>query len=267
MSVSSAFITIFQQRLKQWSYNVAVSLGLVSGVSNNTKFGDSVAQTGLHTVWGGSDTAQKIYVFPPDAGEAAAITSSVGATDDGVQVKFFTLDATGAEVDPQIVTLNNAAPPTVTARAFLRAKVVGATEAQGNISAIGVPGPNNLYIYIRISDQQTSQIPFMVPLGKVGVIKGFIFTISKAIGSDMNAQFKVKAKTPGDVFNVVRTLGAQRSGSSSLTYESPVPLVFPALTQITVEALPSAAADIAVTISYELVDEALVGPDLLAEIS
>ncbi len=267
MPISSAFITIFQQHLWKWAYNAAVSLGLVPGVDGDTKFGDSVNQTVLHTVWAGADTVQKVYVFPPDAGEAAAVTSSVGATDDGVQVKFFTLDATGAEVDAQIVTLNNAVPPTVTARAFLRAKVVGATAAQGNISAIGVPGPNNLYIYIRISDQQTSQIPFMVPLGKVAQIKGFILTISKAVGADMNVQFKVKAKTPGNVFTVVRTLGAQRSGSSSLTYVPPSPLVFPALSQLTVEAVPSAAADIAVTISYDLVDEALVGPELLEKIS
>ena len=94
-------------------FKLDVSRGKVRGASVRNIFGQNNSQsTTLRAVWENSNTVD--YVFPTSA---LTMTINSDVADDGVLIKIIGLDSNYEEIS-DVITLNNATPPTTTNQYF-----------------------------------------------------------------------------------------------------------------------------------------------------
>ena len=96
-------------------FKLDVSRGKVRGASVRNIFGNNDAQTAtFRAVWERSNETDGDYVFPTSA---LTMTINSNVADDGVVIKIIGLNSDYEEIS-EIVTLNNATPPTTTNQFF-----------------------------------------------------------------------------------------------------------------------------------------------------
>ena len=96
-------------------FKLDVSRGKVRGASVRNIFGNNDAQTAtFRAVWERSNETDGDYVFPTSA---LTMTINSNVADDGVVIKIIGLNSDYEEIS-ELVTLNNAPPPTTTNQFF-----------------------------------------------------------------------------------------------------------------------------------------------------
>jgi hypothetical protein len=144
------------------------------------------------TIWDGGG----IYTYPGSA-VAMTVTSASGATDSGVKVQVYGLDADCVEVNEE-VTLNASGTATTT-QTFLRvfrAFVSGATAPAGNIT---IANGGTTYAQITAGENQTLMAVYTVPAGKtLYLFNGTATHGTDTAGAYMTIRFMVRQS--GGVF-------------------------------------------------------------------
>lgn len=228
----------FQQDLTHQNYNTAAALGFIAGTKPDDKFGFSVSITaGIKDIW----PFDAAYTFPVDGGQPLELVSD--AADDQ-QITCVLVDAVTGLERSVIVALSGTggvpvAIPGSDSLAVNRAYNSDSTPFAGNVDIQGTGAPNaNTFARLLAVDQQTLQLPYMVPSDKIMVIEFWDASINKSIGANESVIFAVRARYPNKIFRVRKRFGLIRDGTS----DSPKPvrsrLVLPASTQVRLTADP-----------------------------
>ena len=139
-------------------FKLDVARGKARGASVRNIFGYNISgTTTLRAVWDKSD----VYVYP-----SSAVTMTVtndNADDDGGTVLIKGLDANYEEVS-EVVTTNNATPPTTT-QTFLRINDVIYSNTGANAGIIDVSNGGVDYARIRAGDGRNQASIYTVPAG------------------------------------------------------------------------------------------------------
>lgn len=220
------------------TYGTGASIGNI-GVF---KFGTNDAVQNIEeTVWeyGG------LYTYPTTA-VVMTVTSSAGATDNGVEIAVGGLDENYNET-LEIVTLTGLGTATTTTtfiRVF-RAYVAGSQDTTGNVT---IGNGANVYSYVN-ADNQTLQAFYTVPAGYTARLVQTDHTISTEQNNKFG-QIRIIVREFGKVF---RTQESFTIDNGTITRNYSNPLIIPEKADIEVRAIASGAnADLHVASTLEL---------------
>jgi len=218
------------------SSGLAIAKGDVTGHSNVSKFGqNSNISTVYEDIWDVGGT----YNYPANGTAPITYIDSDDALDtEPVEVQG--LDITGA-LTVQTKTLTGTTPvelDTPLWRVF-RMKNMGTSDFVGNVQAVNT-ADTVIYAQIQNGNNQTLMALYTIPLGKTGYLQQ---GTNSLIGSnrDYTISGKMMMRPYGGVFQLKRTFGLQSDGTSYMIMPFPVPGKVPALTDIKVSAMSSAA--------------------------
>lgn len=203
---------------------IEIAAGRVKLTSHVNKFGYTGTDlNGTATIWDGNGTTAN-YPYPA-AGTAAATSTQ----NSGAKVEIQGLDD-NYELATEIVTIGGGAGSTTFSRIF-RAKMINAT----NGADVTINQGGNLAAKILANNSQTLMTVYTIPKNTTGYLLKFQGSADK----DTDVKFRLMAREPKRVFNIKGQWGT-RAGNAA-NYDYPVPLVFPELTDIKVEATTGAS--------------------------
>lgn len=260
----SAAIQRFRQLLQDRDFRIAASAGLVPGVRPGTKFGyDLTNPVGDTDIWPGSAA----YVFPDGAGQTVEAVSASPA--DSVSLKIEGIDAATQLTRVETVALDGTTPVPVPGSwlSINRAYNANGTPFVGEVLVRGTGAPNaNVFAIVPVADQQTVQLPTMLPADKFGLITAIGLGINKSSGTDASAIARLSIARDGGVFRTQIRNGVQRNGTSAIPFELPHPMPVPPLSKIRLTADPSAEVDVSGLYGMLLLDIGLIEPDYLQQV-
>jgi len=200
--------------------NIPIAAGELSGYSHINKFGYStdVALQGAAyaTIWDDSS----LYSYIGTAG-VASVASTNGDTGT---VEVQGLDGNYAPVT-ETITIGSSGTTE-----FLRIfRVIQLTGTNAEDIEISVDGA--VRAIIKAEAGQTLMAVYTVPAGKTAYLMKFQGSIDKSNGE---TKFRFMARPFGGVFNVKGQFGT--AAGSPITYDYPVPLIFPEKTDLEVRA-------------------------------
>jgi hypothetical protein len=243
-------------------FYLRVALGLVSGYSFVNKFGRN---PDLDTGANGEDiwTQGGLYTFL-SAAATLYVSSSQGADTQEITVQG--LDATWAYQE-QTVDLTGQAQAEIgsglTWLRVFRAFNSDSTPTTGDVYIAetddltgGVPDTaSKIKAKIDIYAQQTLMAIYTVPLGKTGYLADRYYTLNK-VGATIGVNCRVYMRESGGVFRVLRVLGIQSTGTSSLAYKLTFPDRLPAKADVLIRGVAAANdADVSAGFSVLLIDD------------
>lgn len=200
--------------------NIPIAAGLISGYSHINKFGYnsdvSLQGAAYATIWDNSS----LYSYIGTAGVASV--ASAGSDTGTIEVQG--LDANYALVTETIAI--GSSGTTEFLRIFRAVQLSGTNAADINISVDGA-----VRAIIKAGAGQTLMAVYTVPAGKTAYLMKFQGSIDKSNGE---TKFRFMARPFGGVFNVKGQFGT--AAGSPITYDYPVPLVFPEKTDLEVRA-------------------------------
>ena len=224
-------------------YYLQVSRGLVPGHKRVFKFGyNNLIQNIEETIWevGG------IYQYPSSA-VPMTVTSSSGATDNGVEVTVQGLDASYNELSEN-VTLAGLGTAT-TSGSFLRvyrAFVAGSTAPAGTIT---ITNGGTTYVYVN-SDNQSWMSRWTVPAGYTAYLCQYDVTAF----TEQNNKIATIRIVTRELNGVFRTQHIFDTFQSSFHQEVVAPLPIPEKTDIEFRAIASSSnADLKVAAAFDVV--------------
>lgn len=253
--------------LSEFEGYMALITGLIANATSEVKFGhcpDLPADTKTD-VWELGKTIP-LYVFPSSNGESIEMFSTSTDTND-IHIKG--LDANGL---PQIkivalsgtATVAGVVPIPGTWVSVTRAKNDDSTDLTGQVTIRKVGGPE-IYAFVDIDDQQTSQTPYVVPSNKVAIINNFSTAFNKSGGTNVSAIFTLAIQEPGKTFLGKIRYGLQNNGTSNISSDLVVPILVGPLGRIKVTANSTfGPADVSGEYSMILVDKDSIDPAILA---
>lgn len=262
---SNLSIQTFQQNLRERDFRLAVMAGYFEGVTGELKFGYKETASTLTDIWLGPVSG---YVFPVDAGQAIEAVSDNAA--DVFDLTMRGVDAvTGADT-VETITLNGLTPVSFPGawKAVNIAYNNNGTPFTGTVTLRGTGTPNsNVFAVVPPADQQSTQLPAMIPEGKIGFVVDISVSINKTGGaSAASSVFRYQQRKPGKVWRTALRYGAQTNASSAILFPTPLPLPVPPGTQIRITADPSTTLDISAEYALILVDTELLTPEALTAI-
>lgn len=217
---------------------LSISQGLVNGRSIERKFG-SIAAVQASTpadVWEyGVTPGAEIYTFS-DNGVADIDTISSSNSSDSVAITIEGLDVNGTLVS-QNATLDGQNKVTLSTPLWRvnRAFNSNSTDLVGNVyiyvdGAIssGVPDVvTTVRGYISAGNGQTLQSVYTVPAGKTAYFVGIEASLTKGVGATaVSALFQGSTRAYGKIFRIQDEFNLISTGTSSKTYNLPLPLPF-----------------------------------------
>ena len=241
MSITSyPQVMTFSGGVGSYPYGLQVSRGLVDGHKRVFKFGyNAEIQNVEETIW----EAGGLYTYPTSA-VAMTVTSSSGATDNGVQVTVQGLDANYDELSEE-VTLAGSGTAT-TSGSFLRvfrAFISGSTVPAGNIT---IANGGTTYAYVN-SDHQTLMALWTVPAGYTA----YIFQYDATAFTEQNNKVATIRIVTREFNGVFRTLHIFDTFQSSFHQDIYAPLPIPEKTDIEFRAVASSInADLKVSANF-----------------
>lgn len=189
-------------------------ISLPSGQESINKFGYTGTDVnGSSTVWDGNGTTAS---YPYPANGVVSITSSAGG-DTGKAIEVQGLDDAFNQVTE---TVPVGGTGSVTFSRVFRASVVGTTHA----GAVSINIGGSLAAVIQAENGQTLMALYTIPAGKTGFLLQFQGSADKAAA----VKFKLFAGN-----NLKGQWGTQ--GGNPVTYNYPIPIKFPAMTDIRVD--------------------------------
>ena len=223
--------------------NVGANTGPHIALPNNqthiNKFGHcGTDHNGAATIWDANATTA-IYPYPADG--VVSITSSSGS-DTGEAVEVQGLDGDYNQVTE---TINVGSSGSTTFSRVFRARKVSAT----NVGTITVNVGGSLAAQILPGNGQTLMAVYTIPAGKTGHLLKFHGNLNKA---NVEVSFKMFAREFGGAFNIKGMFSTQ--GGNPVTYDYPIPLVFPEKTDIRIDAVSTANAGTGAVFDILLVD-------------
>lgn len=194
-------------------FDLAVSMGLISGVGNFAKFGyrEGVPDTvGYYPIWSLNGT----YTFPNDAGESMVIVSDNAA--DNQFVRIFSLDENWIEreIDIQLNGLTPVPIPGLISR-INRTLNIDSSRTLGNVRIKDAATQTKTYAGFLVEDQITMQMIYSVPANKKAFIRYGVATMNETTNSNAVAVIRVRTRVFGGVFTVGARLGLNKEGSST----------------------------------------------------
>jgi hypothetical protein len=233
----------FGSGVGDFPYYLQVSRGLVPGHKRVFKFGyNNLIQNIEETIWevGG------IYQYPSSA-VPMTVTSSSGATDNGVEVTVQGLDASYNELSEN-VTLAGLGTAT-TSGSFLRvyrAFVAGSTAPAGTIT---ITNGGTTYAYVN-SDNQSLMALWTVPAGYTA----YLFQYDVTAFTEQNNKIATIRIVTRELNGVFRTQHIFDTFQSSFHQEVVAPLPIPEKTDIEFRAIASSSnADLKVAAAFDVV--------------
>jgi len=218
-------------------FYLKVAKGEIAGHSIMSKFGQNadIGTGAYEDIWDGGAT----YTYP--ANGAADMVEIVSTAADTVDIEVQGLSSDGT-LTVQTVTLAGTATvtlPTPLWRVF-RLKNVGATNLAG-IVTVENEANNVDYAQIVVGNNQTLMALYTIPLGKTGyLIQGTNSIIG--INRDYSIAGKMFMRPYGGVFQLKKTFSLDSNGTGYMAMPFPLPGKIPALTDIRVSAISSAAS-------------------------
>ena len=226
------------------SYDTDLAIGLIPGITEDSKFGTVEAQDAADnpvTIWRLADDARSPrldkHPFPTSAFTLYATSSDGSDTAVTLTVDYIDANGYGRTVD---VTLTGQTPVQVSATGDClncnRAENTGGTAAagdiylmQGNSVSSGVPSTiGDTVAFIPVNYGQTQQAAYTVPVGYAIRMKQAVLTISRDSGADGSAEIHVETRKYGKTWIVKREWHLQNG-----VFTKPLAgLVFPARTSI-----------------------------------
>lgn len=233
----------FGSGVGDFPYYLQVSRGLVPGHKRVFKFGyNNLIQNIEETIWevGG------IYQYPSSA-VPMTVTSSSGATDNGVEVTVQGLDASYNELSEN-VTLAGLGTAT-TSGSFLRvyrAFVAGSTAPAGTIT---ITNGGTTYAYVN-SDNQSLMSLWTVPAGYTA----YLFQYDVTAFTEQNNKIATIRMVTRELNGVFRTQHIFDTFQSSFHQEVVAPLPIPEKTDIEFRAIASSSnADLKVAAAFDII--------------
>ena len=219
------------------SHELLVGEGLVTGQSVVHKFGQNTAlnTSTYEDIWDGGG----VYTYPANGTAPITNVESTSASDT------FDLEVQGLDINGdltvQTVTLTGTTLvtlPTPLWRVF-RMKNVGTADNVGIISADNA-GTTVTYAIIQIGNNQTLMALYTIPLGKTGYLYQGTNSLVGLIRT-YSVSGRMWVRPSGGVFQLKKTFGLQADGTSFINITNIIPAKMPALTDIRVDAISSAA--------------------------
>lgn len=247
-----------RQTIREWSFDDAVSFGLVPGFSNRNIFGTRIAvPTGgpfdLSPTLGPSGTA---YVFPNDAGEAMELVAD--AADSGV-ITVFILDEDQGGIEVQLnLPYSGDTPVPLPGKPsrVIEAFVSGPNLITAPAVIRRVGGDNQVFAAVQVENQRSDQCIFTVPRDKTAIIKRFISSIEKPLGTTVSVVIRICIRLEGGIFTVPSALGLISDGDTAPEFDNKTATELPPFTDIiiAVSGANQTGADIAARIGFRLKD-------------
>ena len=261
----------FQQAITSKEWLFAVTLGLVAGVEAAVKFGHCPNALAVDTdVWERGAT-QRIYVFPPDAGEAMELVAEE-VLDVGISVVTEGLGEEGL-FKREVKDLNGTTPVALGGLWSAIHRVYNdEPEGPGSLFTGDVlvqgAGGGAIYAVADDDDQQTSQAVFKVPSNRVAMVIGLSNAMNSGTGGpDSGVINRLRIANTGKNFRSREYFGLQETGTSNIPTGAPLPLVVGPLTRIKAQATPSVdPMDISAKFSLLLMDVAFFDAPFLANL-
>ena len=220
---------------------IFIAEGMVADVSSVNKFGSTSGTiTTQTTVWDAENTTA-IYPYP--ANGVITIAGASNTDDDGELV-----EVQGLSVDYALQTETIAVGSTGTktfSRVF-RALMVSTENSQD----ININMGASLSARIVDGAGQTQMALYTIPSGCTGYLVKIHGSSDRNQGTTAT-QFTLKAREQGSVFRTKGTYGT--AGGDQFDYEYPVPLRFPAKTDIRIDATSTQAAKVSAIFDVILV--------------
>ena len=222
-------------------FELQVARGQITWHNRLLKFGSnpSINET-EETIWENGG----LYVYPSSALTLTA-TSSVGATDSGIELRVSGLDADYNEITDNIV-LSGSGTATTT-KQFFRVNRAFVTGSKGITGIVSFTNNGTTYATLN-SDNQTLMALWTVPAGYTAYITQTDVTVL----TEANNKFgtvRLVTRLPGSVFRTQDLFSAQ---NSNVTREFSVPLPIPEKTDIEFRAIASSAnANLRVSATFE----------------
>ena len=233
----------FGSGVGDFPYYLQVSRGLVPGHKRVFKFGyNNLIQNIEETIWevGG------IYQYPSSA-VPMTVTSSSGATDNGVEVTVQGLDASYNELSEN-VTLAGLGTAT-TSGSFLRvyrAFVAGSTAPAGTIT---ITNGGTTYAYVN-SDNQSLMALWTVPAGYTA----YLFQYDVTAFTEQNNKIATIRLATRELNGVFKTQHIFDTFQASFHQDVVAPLPIPEKTDIEFRAIASSSnADLKVAAAFDIV--------------
>lgn len=189
------------------------------------------------------------YVFPAAAQQMQIVSTSANDTAAGTGVRTIIMDYLDGSYNPQqaIITLNGTTPVTTVATNILRINGFHATSvgsggfAAGNISLTNI-GATITYAYIETGFNSARQAIFTIPAGKTGYLSHWQGSSGTASGTHFT-RISILATShegvaTGGAFITQDEQGTLNNGGSATM---PIPIAFPAQTDIKMSAISDAA--------------------------
>jgi len=220
---------------------IAIAEGMVKDVTCVNKFGSTSGTiTTEATVWDAEDTTA---VYPYPTAGTAAITDN--STDTGAVVVVEGLDADYNLTSTSIPV--GSPSPVVFSRVF-RAYMQSTVNADDVDITIGA----SLAARILAGAGQTQMSVYTIPSGFTGYLVKIHGSSDRNQGTTAT-QFKLRARelNDGGVFRIQGTYGT--AGGDQFDYEYPVPLRFPAKTDIRIDATATQATKVSAIFDIILV--------------
>ena len=223
-----------QQKTFTAPYGIAVRKNLYDGVSGIDKFGYlPTATTSFKTVWDGDN----VYTYPSSA-TTMNVVSSVGATDDAIQITIEGLDSDYNVITETVTLGGDSAGGTATTQEFLRvyrAYVANGTSVTGNIT---IQQDGVVYAKIQPAYQQTLMAVYTIPKGKIGYLVSGNISVEK--NQPVVAQLMARR-----VGGVLRAQGIVSTFGVPFQRKWELPPVLPEKTDIEIRAKAGATTSIA----------------------
>lgn len=220
---------------------IAIAEGNVKDVTNINKFGStSNTITALSTIWDAEDTTA-IYPYP--ANGVVTIAGASNTDDDGELVEVQGLSADYGLQTEQIVIGGTG---TKTFSRVFRAFMVSTDNSQD----ININMGASLAARIIAGAGQTQMAVYTIPAGYTGYLMKIHGSSDRNQGTTAT-QFTLRAREEGSIFRVKGTYGT--AGGDQFDYEYPVPLRFPAKTDIKIEATATQATKVSAIFDVILV--------------
>lgn len=236
---------------------VALSIGAIKGQTPVVKFGNCPdAALNVKTDCWASGGVQPSYIFPADAGESVAI-SSTNPTDTQ-EITIFGLDENGIEVEVN-ANLNGLTPVVISGlfRAVNTAFNNDSTSCLGTVSIKGAASGNEFASFTPVS-QQTTQCIYMIPYGKYGSVLSLAAAINDGGNQDNTCEVVFAAQEYGKVWRTQIVYGLQQRGTSNLPTDLILPKTYPPLTRLKVSFTPDSLQSVSAQLAIKLIDSEIV---------
>ncbi len=203
---------------------IDIAEGIIKDTHHINKFGStSGAITTLSTIWDAESTTA-VYPYPADG--VISIAGAVDTSDDGDLVEVQGLSAVYG-LQTEIIPIGGTGTK-VFSRVF-RAFMVDTDNTQDLNINMGL----SLAARIIAGAGQTQMALYTIPAGFTGYLMKIHGSSDRNQGTTAT-QFALKAREEGSIFRTKGTYGT--AGGDQFDYEYPVPLRFPAKTDIKIEA-------------------------------